>query len=140
MAERFADAALRHLGTAEVLEEESRIDDAAYHYGLVGEMALKVVVLSILGSLPKELYVHINQKNKSLQSEIAKHTDIVNVMRAGRLGGALGLELSQGSLTNRFAGWSINIRYADNNHCPVDPTNLSRWKADALSLYNDGVF
>jgi hypothetical protein len=56
MVEQFGDAALRHLGTAELLEEEGRTDDAAYHYGLVGEMALKAALIKVLGQpLPNKL-------------------------------------------------------------------------------------
>jgi hypothetical protein len=140
MVERFADAALRHLGTAEVLEQEGRVDDSAYHYGLVGEMALKAAVEKALTTLPKDLRFHINDKKKSLQQEIAKYHSIAQMMKNGRLGGALRTELDQGFLDHRFVDWSIDIRYADDNHCPVKMTNLTVWKADAIALYNNGVF
>lgn len=141
MVERFADAALRHLGTAEVLEIEGRTDDAAYHYGLVGEMALKAATVGVLGApLPKDLRFHINHPKRPLQALIEKHQQIASVMRAGRLGGALGKELSLGLLGHRFVGWSLDIRYADDGCCPVIPGDLAVWKADAVDLYNNGVF
>jgi hypothetical protein len=140
MAERFADAALRHLETAEVLEQEGRVDDSAYHYGLVGEMALKAAVEKALLALPKDLRRHINEKKEPLQQQIAKYHLIVQMMKNGRLGGALETELDQGTLSHRFVGWSLDIRYADDGHCPVKMTNLAVWKADAIVLYNDGAF
>ncbi|MGB8840364.1 MAG: hypothetical protein WCC64_04775 [Aliidongia sp.] len=150
MAERFADAALRHLETAGVLEEEGRVDDSAYHYGLVGEMALKAALEKVLPKpLPQHLRRHINQQPKSpphnrqpksLQQQIAGDVSIMQMMRNGRLGGALGVELSQGFLDHRFVDWSLDIRYADDDHCPVKMTNLAVWKVDAIALYNSGVF
>lgn len=144
MTERYADAALRHLGTAEVLENEERWDDAAYHYGLVGEMSLKAAVIAAISYLPQEMWSHINQARRrqqdTLQNEISRSRPLLALLTDGRLGGALGSELTQGLLRNRFQGWSINIRYHDDRCCPVSSANLQRWKADATALYNNGVF
>lgn len=141
MVERFADAALRHLETAEVLEVEGRIDDAAYHYGLVGEMALKAAIANAIGlPLPRSLRRHINDARQSLQIAISTNAQLLSTMRSGRLGGALGAELSQNLLGLRFVDWSLDIRYSDDTCCPVNSTNLVIWKADALELYNNGVF
>lgn len=141
MVERFADAALRHLETAEVLEQEGRLDDAAYHYGLVAETALKEACVRATGMpLDKKLRRHINDKKNPLQAAISNYTQITTMMHSGRLGGALGYELSNGSLVRRFVSWSIDIRYADDAHCPVKLADLAMWKADALALYNNGVF
>jgi hypothetical protein len=141
MVERFADAALRHLETAEVLELEGRIDDSAYHYGLVGEMAMKEAYVRAIGyTLPGALYRHINQAGGSLQDRIAAHAQTIGLMAAGRLGGALGGDLCCGLLNYRFADWSLDIRYADSDHCPVKISDLAIWKDDAVTLYNNGVF
>ena len=86
MAERFADASLRHLETAEVLELEGRIDDSAYHYGLVGEMALKEAYMRATGyPLPGPVRRHINQAGGTLQDRINADASIIAVMAAGRL-------------------------------------------------------
>src|SRR5580704_8214443 len=98
MAERFGDAALRHLETAELLGEQGRIDDSAYHYGLVGETALKAAIEKALLPLPKALRRHINDRKGSLQSAIQKNTDIISLLGSGRLGGALKAEFDQGFL------------------------------------------
>lgn len=142
MAERFADAALRHLETAEVLEIAGRIDDAAYHYGLVGEMSIKAAAVRVLGMpLPPPLHKHINHgRGQTLQTAVMRHAQILSALTAGRLGGALRAEIAAATLQARFPNWSLNIRYADSTHCPVLPTSVSQWKSDALVLYNAGAF
>lgn len=141
MSERFADAALRHLETGDLLKDEGRTDDAAYHYGLVGETALKEAVIRALGSsLPKRLRSHLNHKTQPLQTLIVHDANLASLLRHGRLGGALGAELLQGLLVHRFAGWSLDIRYADSNYCPVGSSDLCIWQEDAVALYNNGVF
>lgn len=141
MAEHFSHAALRHLQTAELLEQQVRLDNSAYHYGLVGEMSVKSAVVAITGMpLPSKLRNHLNQRGKTLQAAVQVHAQVIAALTAGRLGGALGAELLAGSLGARFVGWSIDIRYHDNRHCPVAAADLARWKADAVALYNNGVF
>lgn len=145
MVEKFGDAALRHLGTAEVLEDEGRIDDAAYHYGLVGETALKAAVESAIAPLPKQLLKHINQRDNngndvSLQTSIVNYARSAKLLANGRLGGALLSDLTHTLLNLRFTGWSLNIRYADSDCCPVSDGDLAVWKADAIALFNGGVF
>lgn len=141
MAERFSDAALRHLETAEILEGASRRDDAAYHYGLVGEMALKAAAIRVLGALPTAMRRHLNEQNRTtLQDAIAQHTQLFSALTSGRLGGAVGADLQTGVLGMRFDSWSINIRYDDDAHCPVSSTNIVVWKMDAIALYNNGIF
>jgi len=142
--EDFATAALRHLESAEVLELEGRLDDAAYHFGLVGETALKAAVLGAIGGnapvLPSRLKKHINHPQQSLQTAIARETQLIGLLCNGRLGGALLIEMQSGTLGTRFAGWSLDIRYADSNHCPVQLQDVHRWKLDAVTLYNAGTF
>ncbi len=141
MPERFADAALRHLETAEVLENEGRRDDAAYHYGLVGETAIKAAVVAAVGSLPGTLKRHINESRRpSLQDEVARSAVVVACLASGRQGGALLSDINNGRLGRRFTDWTLNIRYADDDCCPVSESSLAVWKADAVALYNAGVF
>ena len=141
MTERYGDAALRHLVTADMLERAGRLDDAAYHYGLVGEMALKEAITRAMSStLPASLRRHINQGGQSLQQSIAQSALILTAFRSGRIGGALGYDLMHGLLNCRFTNWAIDIRYADTAHCPVNQTNVTIWREDAVELYNNGVF
>jgi hypothetical protein len=141
MGERFPDAALRHLETAEVLEFQGRIDDSAYHYGLVGEMALKAAVTTVLGALPRSLKLHINHPGRiPLQLAIAADALILTALADGRVGGALKTHLLSGSLGGLFVGWSLDIRYHGRTCCPVVPSDLAAWKMDAVTIYNNGSF
>ena len=140
MVEQFARAALRHLATAESLEDEGKLDDAGYHYGLVGEMALKSAAQLIYGpTLPQKLKFHINHGKVTLQDKIAKDLTFMNALRSGRFTGGLDSHLAAGTLQGCFAGWSINIRYADDGNCPVQAADVTAWRADAIALYNNGM-
>lgn len=140
MAEQFDIAALRHLVTAERLEVAKRLDDAAYHFGLAGETAVKATLQRIGVGIDKSLKRHFSDDKKySLQHSIEYHGTVLELLTSGRLGGQLANDLRGGLLINRFRDWSIKIRYADSD-CPVDEARLATWKADAIALVNGGVF
>lgn len=140
MAEQFDVAALRHLQSAARLEEAGQLDDAGYHYGIAGETAVKQSVVKAIGHLPKKLRKHINERGTTLQEAVKLYYQFNLVMSNGRLGGALARELANDTLVNRFVNWSLNIRYADTDHCPINQNNLMQWKSDAITLINAGVF
>lgn len=140
MAERFYVAAFRHLKTAGVLEKEGCVDDAGYHYGLAGEMAVKwALVKAGIKVIPDPGIKVIPDLRKhfggSLQRAVADSKEIMGVLKAGRLGGQLADDLNADTFKSRFYLWSINIRYADSCH-PVDNDKLVAWKADAVALVN----
>ena len=130
MAERFDVAARRHLDTAELLEGEGMLDDAGYHYGLVGENAVKQSVVMVCGSLPADLRKHFSG---DLIAAIQGSVLVAGLLTNGRLGGGLARDLHSGKFTGRFDKWGIHIRYAD-SHYPVTAKLVRTWKADAVAL------
>lgn len=135
MAEQFALAALRHLQTAELLESSGRTDDAAYHYGLAGENAVKQTLVSsgiAAIPLPHHLRKHFDTQ---LHTAIANAAAAITALASGRLAA----DVQSGIFNQRFVGWSITIRYADTDY-PVTAQNLAAWKADAVHLVNNGAF
>ncbi len=136
MAERFDVAARRHLDTAEVLEDAGRIDDAGYHYGLVGETAVKHSIVLACGRLTPDLLKHFDRPlREAIQNSIA----VIAVLNSGRLAGGLAKDLRTKQFASRFDQWRVTIRYAD-SAVPVTATRLAAWKADAIALLNGGVF
>lgn len=141
MADQYGVAALRHLGTAEALEVKGRLEDAGYHYGIAGETAVKASLERAGVAINKEFWWHLDDKpNKSLLHAIQNSAQVLSLLASGRLGGGLVADLDAGVLTTRFAGWSIKIRYADTDFCPVDASNLAAWKVDAVALVYGGAF
>lgn len=139
MAEQFNVAALRHLKTAGQLERKGRLDDAAYHYGVAGEAAVKEVLVRAGIKYPRKHW-DLREK-KSLRHEIESIGNLAVLLRNGRLGGeALADDLDAGTFSCRFDGWSLDIRYAHTDHCPVDAEKLAVWKTDAVLLVNNGGF
>jgi len=138
MPEQFDVAARRHLDTAELLEAEGRLEDAGYHYGLVGENAVKQSIVAACGPLTKRmgLFAHFDTP---LKTAIQQSEDVSGVLASGRLSGGLAIEIAAGTFASRFDGWNINIRYADTDF-PVDSRRVATWKADAIALLNGGVF
>ena len=137
MVARFAVAALRHLGTADHLERHGRMEDAAYHYGVAGETAVKATLER--AGIPFPWKHWDRRENKSLRHAIESMVGVVALLRSGRLGGPLADDLDAGTFSGRFEGWSVDIRYADTDH-PVDNAKLATWKADAVLLVNNGAF
>ena len=136
MADRFDVAARRHLDTAEVLEDAGRIDDAGYHYGLVGETAVKHSIVLACGTLTPDLRRHFDQP---LRDAIQTSSAIIAVLNSGRLGGGLARDLRASQFASRFDQWRVTIRYAD-SAVPVTGARLAVWKADAIALLNGGVY
>lgn len=103
MPEQFDVAARRHLDTADILEAEGRLDDAGYHYGLVGENAVKQSIVAVCGPLTKKmgLFVHFDT---ALKAAIEQSQDVLGVLASGRLGGGLAAEMSAGTFASRFDG------------------------------------
>jgi len=138
MAERFDVAARRHLDTAELLEREGMIEDAGYHYGLVGENAVKQSIVMACGGGPlsRVFWKHFGSGlHEALQTDL----DAAVLLANGRLGGGLALDRIAGQFGSRFRYWHVNIRYADTAF-PVQSTQIAAWKADAVALLNGGIF
>ena len=139
MAEQFNVAALRHLATADQLERKGRLDDAAYHYGVAGEAAVKEAFVRAGIKHPRKHWDPL--EGKSLRHKIESIGNLAVLLRNGRLGGvALADDLDDGKFSYRFDGWSLDIRYAHTDHCPVDAEKLAAWKDDAALLVNNGGF
>jgi hypothetical protein len=104
------------------------LDDAGYHFGLVGENAVKYAVVTACGFLPGSLKQHFA---RPLLDAIARSQDVATVLMNGRLSVVLAQDIQNGSFNHRFAKWNIAIRYADSSH-PVTTALVSSWRADAL--------
>lgn len=142
--EQFDVAAARHLVTADTLEQTGRNDDAAYHYGLVGETSIKAAVVRMIGgqSLPRMLREHLQasaQAPRSLQSLVLQWYQNAAPLASGRVGGAVLSDITSQAISQRFVGWSVSIRYADTRY-PVTQAHLAQWEQDAVYLYNAGNF
>lgn len=133
MPERYDVAAVRHLAVGEVLENRGDLDDAGYHYGLVGENAVKhalrasgveqVWLTARLRRNRTPMGRHVPGMHAALvdfQHDIEKHA-------TGRLGGVLKTAVSDPTFAARLDGWSINIRYADDGCTPVNEADCRRW-------------
>ena len=122
-----------------MLEQANRLDDAAYHYGLVGEISIKAaLVLATSMPLNRSYHKHLPSLGRVAQQNA---TALISLLANGRTGGAALLgDLRGRQLQGRFQGWSVDIRYADTSLCPVQPSQLQDWKQDAVALYNLGSF
>lgn len=135
MPEQFDIAARRHLGAAVALEAGGYLDDAGYHFGLVGENAVKYAVVTACGSLPRSLRQHFALP---LRNAISNSAEVASVLMNGRLSLGLAQDIQNGSFNRRFDQWNIAIRYADSSH-PVTTALVSAWRTDALALIGSGV-
>lgn len=137
MTEQYDVAAARHHRVAEHLAANGEIDDAAYHYGLVGENALKhalrrsgvAAVWGAAGKKPRN--TPMGKHLPPLTAEIQAFIGDIHLYAAGRIGAALQAVVSDPAFANRFQGWSLHIRYADNQCTPVDPIDCQRWALDS---------
>lgn len=129
MVEQFELAAWRHLETAWMLQGSSYHDDAGYHFGMVGETALKELVIKSVGSLPPTLYGHLGPGEHKLQEKLAQARAELALMASGRLGA-----VSIPDPIPDFSGWRIDIRYHDDTICPVPQSQVSNWERDAITL------
>lgn len=144
MVEQYDVAARRHQRSAEILESANECDDAGYHYGLVGEMAIKHALRASgceakwLRSGPKShaklratpMGAHV----QDMGARISEASQVIRLFASGRLAQPIMSLLLHPSFQARFKGWHINIRYADTMHTPVSATDLERYRADAAEL------
>jgi hypothetical protein len=142
VVEQYDRAAVRHYQVADLLEREGETDDAAYHYGLVGENALKHALVQAgvwaawqlagqkRGNTP--MGKHLPNLTNSLQHVIGD----IQRNASGRHGAALNAVVSDPTFAGRFQGWCIDIRYADDGCTPVAKADCQRWANDADHLFN----
>ncbi|MGQ9367003.1 hypothetical protein [Azospirillum sp. ST 5-10] len=137
MTERYDMAADRHLRVAERLERDNEIDDAAYHYGLVGENALKHALRASgveaawnsAGTNPFK--TPMKRHFPALSPDILQCANDIRAYAAGRIGGALHSAVVEPSFLQRFRSWTMDIRYADDACTPVSTVDCRRWGEDA---------
>lgn len=138
MTEQYETAAWRHLSTADKLLSTGDYDDAGYHFGMCAENSIKHA-LSAAGVSPYLYGLPYSQNPMrahipGIQQMLVNASALVATHASGRLSAPLVTLTSSAGITSLFAGWSINIRYADNDFCPVSETLSRQWKADAESL------
>jgi hypothetical protein len=148
MAEQFDIAAWRHHRVGESLEAIGELDDAGYHFGVCGENAVKYALWasgvraawlsagaatgkspsqSLKGTPMRGHFPTLTSLVRKVQTEIAVHA-------TGRHAGPIMATLLNPSFSSRFAGWDIDIRYADPHYTPVTPATCSSWHGDADDL------
>ncbi|WP_141456311.1 hypothetical protein [Pseudoxanthomonas sp. z9] len=143
MAEKYDVAAKRHLETATTLLDETKLDDAGYHYGISGETAIKFALTQ--AGLSRQL-VALNRNNPlrahlpSIKQLIKSAEILISTHARGRMSSPIAAVLLDASLQTRFAGWDINIRYADERHCPLREEQVLEWRNDAEYLVQNLVF
>lgn len=101
--ENYAEAALRHWKDAELLEKESRVENADHHYGFAAECAIKKVLVafptfSSQGELGASYKKHVNMlwekvNDQSLQKS---YPGLSALLKSA----------------NPFLDWEVNQRYA----------------------------
>jgi hypothetical protein len=64
---------------------------------------------------------------RRVQTEIVVHA-------TGRYAGPIMSTLLDPGFSSRFAGWDIDIRYADPRYTPVSPVTCTSWHDDADEL------
>lgn len=146
MAEQYDVAAWRHQRAAEALEGANEYDDAAYHYGLVGETAIKHA-LRASGCEAAWLANRTGKTDKSklrdtpmrahvqdLAAVVTQTAAEIALFATGRLAQPITLHVLSPSFQNRFKGWHIDIRYADPTYTPVTAATLAQLRADAADL------
>lgn len=137
MTEQYDVAAGRHHRVAEHLAANGEIDDASYHYGLVGENALKhalrksgvAAAWKVAGKKPKN--TPMGKHWPPLTAEIQKFISDIHVHAVGRIGAELQAVVGDPAFAGLFHGWSIDIRYADDQCTPVRSADCHRWALDA---------
>lgn len=137
-------AAMRHFEVAEHLLANGYIDDAAYHFGVCGENAVKSGMRDAgleqywancgggkLKSSP--MRGHWGQLNSRLVSAATE----ISLYASGRRSAPLRAALA--NCAQIFNGWNIDIRYADPKYVPVSAPTVSRWQSDASAILLDLV-
>jgi hypothetical protein len=137
MTEQYDVAAERHHRVAVHLHTVGELDDAAYHYGLVGENGLKDALhrSGVVGTWQrtgiKPRKSPMGQHFPKLHPQIQLFISDIRLHASGRVGAALYAVVSNPAFANLFQGWSIDIRYADTLCTPVNPADCQRWARDA---------
>ena len=137
MTEQYDIAADRHYRVAEQLETSGEIDDAAYHYGLVGENSLKHAMrnagVANQWSQPrkKARQTPMGKHLPALTLEMQNFASDIHLFATGRIGARLQSILNDPTFGALFSGWSIDIRYADTQYTPVNAGDCQRWGQDA---------
>jgi hypothetical protein len=148
MTEQYDVAAWRHLNAAGELERACQYDDAAYHFGLAGENAIKQILRA---SLVEAAWLAIGRAhgqqsrralaNTPMRGHIPTLQNLVTASRpailafaVGRHAGLARTELFGPGFLTMLRGWSIDIRYADTDYTPVAPATCRRWGRDAADL------
>jgi hypothetical protein len=140
MTERFDVAANRHHRVGDRLAADGETDDAAYHYGLVGENALKHglsssgVAAALDAAKVKRKVSPMWKHFPKLTSAIETFSGYVPLYALGRIGAQMQAVVGDPAFATRFQGWSIDIRYADDQCTPVAPNDCERWARDADDL------
>lgn len=148
MAEQYDVAAWRHHRVGEMLENGAELDDAGYHFGVCGENAVKYALWasgvqaawirigagqgksvrdSLTGTPMRGHFPTLTTLVQQTRSNIAVHA-------TGRFSGPVAAIVLSPNFIQRFAGWSIDIRYADTQHTPVSSQTCTAWHADADDL------
>lgn len=137
MTERYDMAAERHQRVGARLEQLGETDDAAYHYGLVGENALKhalrhsgVEAAWTTAGLTR-YNTPMGKHFPKLTSEFAGFSSDITLYATGPTGAKLASLINDPSFMDHFSHWSIDIRYADDQHTPVAPQICRQWGDDA---------
>jgi hypothetical protein len=140
MAEQYEVAAWRHVRTAEKLLAELEYDDSGYHAGIAGENIVK----ALLQNSGLEAYwqsLAIPMQQTPMRGHFPKLHSMISQVRADIASSASGRQSANPSavvldpsFANRFAGWDINIRYADTTCTPVSKAVSETWLADAHDL------
>jgi hypothetical protein len=131
MAERYDVAAKRHFDVADLLEKQGELDDAGYHYGLVGENALKHALRVCLSKSVKGRDGHFPDLKAAI---IGFQGDIAVFASGSGIGKYLYELINDPTFAARFGGWNIDIRYADDRRTPVAQADCARWGNDAAGF------
>ena len=127
MPEQFHVAAVRHLKVGETLHKNGHLDDAGYHFGVSGECALKYGILEAGLHVPKKHFPSLAAAAKDIVSK-------VSACGTGRTSAAIFEVVNDPTFSQRFRGWSIDIRYAVSSCTPVQQADCDRWCKDASEL------
>lgn len=136
MPERYDIAAGRHLRVGGDLQTAGELDDAGYHFGLAGECAVKHalraagVEQALAACRPNPMRAHF----PTMQEAITKAQKLIELHASGRLASPIATTILDPSFVERFAGWRIEIRYADTACTPVDALACTGWHRDAETL------
>lgn len=136
MPERYDLAAGRHLRVGYTLQAAGEFDDAGYHFGFAGEAAIKYalrasgVEQAVSGQKKNPMRSHF----PTLQCATLQARSLIILHAKGRLAGPIKAAIQDPGFPQRFAGWQIEIRYADTTCTPVASSDCDRWLADAEAL------